>query len=75
MIIRTFYDARLALFILLITIMLAGILVTQPFEFIFMNLISGMVAIFTLTNIYRKAKLFFTALMVLISYSGLWLGP
>jgi cyclic-di-AMP phosphodiesterase PgpH len=73
-VIRTFYDARLALFILLITIMLAGFIVPDPFEFAFMSFISGMVAIFTLTNIYRRAKLFFTALMVVISYSALHLG-
>lgn len=59
--IRTFYDARLALFILLIAIMLAAFFITDPLEFVFMNFISGMVAIFTLTNIYRKAKLFFYA--------------
>jgi len=73
-IIRTFYDARLALFILLITLMLSGFLVPESFEFVFMNFISGMIAIFTLTNIYRRAKLFFTAFMVFISYSGLWLA-
>jgi hypothetical protein len=73
-IIRTFYDARLALFILLITIMLAGFMVADPFGFVFMNFISGMVAIFTLTNIYRKGKFFFTALMVFVTFSGLYLG-
>ena len=41
--------------------MLAGFMVPDPFEFVFMSFISGMVAIFTLTNIYRRAKLFFTA--------------
>ena len=54
--------------------MLAGFLVPRPFEFVFMSFISGMVAIFTLTNIYRKAKLFFTAFMVFISCTGLWLA-
>lgn len=73
-VIRTFYDARLALFILLITIMLAGFMVQDPFNFVFMNFIAGMVAIFTLTNIYRKAKLFFSVLMVFTSYSALYLG-
>ncbi|MGA2406665.1 MAG: HDIG domain-containing metalloprotein [Bacteroidales bacterium] len=73
-VIRTFYDARLALFILLITIMLAGFMVPDPFEYIFVNFISGMVAIFTLTNIYRKAKFFIIALLVVISYSALYLG-
>lgn len=73
-VIRTFYDARLALFILLITIMLAGFIVPDPFRFVFMSFISGMVAIFTLTNLYRRAKFFFTALMVFVSYSLLYIG-
>ena len=73
-VVRTFYDARLALFILLITIMLCGFMVHDPFVYIFMSFISGMVAIFTLTNIYRRAKFFFTALSVIISYSALYLG-
>jgi putative nucleotidyltransferase with HDIG domain len=73
-VIRTFYDARLALFILLITIMLSGFMVHEPFVFLFMSFISGMIAIFTLSNIYRRAKLFVTALMVMISYSALYIG-
>lgn len=73
-VIRTFYDARLALFILLITIMLSGFMVPDPFLFIFMSFISGMIAIFTLTSIYRRGKLFITALTVIISYSALYLG-
>ena len=73
-VVRTFYDARLALFILLITIMLSGFMVPDSFIYIFMSFISGMVAIFTLTNIYRRAKFFFTALMVAITYSVLYLG-
>lgn len=68
-IVITFYDARLALFVHLIAIILTGFLITDPFRFVFMNFISGLVAIFTLTNIYRRKKLLFTALMVFISYS------
>jgi cyclic-di-AMP phosphodiesterase PgpH len=70
-VIRTFYDARLALFILLITIMLAGFMVPDPFGFTFISFISGMVAIFTLSNIYRRGKLFYSAMMVFLSYSAL----
>ncbi len=72
--IRTFYDSRLALFILLITIILAAFMMDNPFEFVLMNFISGMVAIFTLVNIYRRIQLFFTALMVIITYSIFYLG-
>lgn len=73
-VVRTFYDARLALFILLITIMLTGFMVANPFGFIFMSFMSGMIAIFTLSNIYRRGKLFYSALMVFLSYSTITLG-
>lgn len=73
-VIRTFYDARLALFILLISIMLSGFMVPDPFEFVFINFITGMVAIFTLSNIYRHGRFFVTAFFVTLSYSVLYFG-
>jgi putative nucleotidyltransferase with HDIG domain len=73
-VIRTFYDARLALFILLITIMLSGFTISDHFEFVFMTFISGMVAIFTLSNIYRRGRFFLTSFMVVVSYSVLYMG-
>lgn len=73
-VVRTFYDARLALFILLITIMLSGFMVPDPFPFIFLSFVTGMIAIFTLSNIYRKGKFFVTALCVATGYSVLYLG-
>jgi putative nucleotidyltransferase with HDIG domain len=73
-VIRTFFDARLALFILLITIMLAGFLVPEPFEFVFLTFLSGLVAIFSLTNTYGRAKYLFSSLMVIITYSIIFLG-
>jgi len=73
-IIRTFYDSRLALFILLITMMLTGFIVPEPFTIILISFISGMVAIFTLTNNFRKSRLLFTSLMVIISNTILYFG-
>jgi hypothetical protein len=71
-VIRTFYDARLALFIHLITLMLAALMVPDPFTLVFMNFFAGMIAIFTLKNTYRKSRLLFTSLMVFVSYSVLY---
>jgi cyclic-di-AMP phosphodiesterase PgpH len=73
-IIRTFYDSRLALFILLIAVMLAGLIIIQPFEFIIMSFITGMVSIFTLTNIYKRTRLFFTSFAVIISLTSIYAG-
>jgi cyclic-di-AMP phosphodiesterase PgpH len=73
-IVRTFYDSRLALFVYLIAIMLAGFIVPNSFEFIFLSFIAGVIVIFSLTNVYRRAKLFTAALMVFMAYSVVYLG-
>ncbi len=73
-VIRTFYDSRLALFVYLIAIMLAGFIVPNSFEFVFISYLAGVIVIFSLTNINRRAKLFFTAFMVFLAYSVVYFG-
>ncbi|MGM0530209.1 MAG: HD family phosphohydrolase [Bacteroidota bacterium] len=73
-IIRSFYDARLALFIHIITIMLIGSFAPHSFEFIFLNFIAGIVAIFSLTSLSRRGKLFLSAAMVVVSYIFVYFG-
>jgi len=72
--VRTFYDSRLALFVYLIAIMLTGFIVPNSFEFVFLSYIAGVIVIFSLTNVYRRAKLFFAVFMVFLSYSVVYLG-
>jgi cyclic-di-AMP phosphodiesterase PgpH len=57
-IIRTFYDERLALFVHTIILLLVGFFAPNSFEFVFLNFVIGIVAIFSLTNLYRRSKLF-----------------
>ena len=73
-ILRTFYDARLALFIYIILLMIVGFFAPNSFEFVFMNFIAGMMAIISLTNIYRRNKFIMAAVMVFLSYSLVYLG-
>ena len=73
-IIKTFYDARLALFIHIITVLIVGFFAPNGFEFIFLNFIAGIVAIFSLTNIYRRGKLFLSAALVFLTYSFVYFG-
>lgn len=68
-VVRTFYDGRLAFFILLITVSLAAFFVPDPFMFAFMHMITGIAAVFTLTNTHGKGKFLFTAFVVAASYS------
>ncbi len=73
-IMKTFYDARIALFVHLITILLIGFWAPNGFEFVFMNFIAGVVVIFTLRNLYRRGILFVSAVFALISYSLVYTG-
>ncbi len=73
-IIRTFFDSRLALFIYMILLMITGFLVPDSFEFVFLNFIAGIVAIFSMTNVYKRGIFFFTAGILFLTYSILYLG-
>jgi hypothetical protein len=66
-VIRTFYDARLAIFILVITILLSGLMVSKPLPFILLNFVSGLSAIFTLKSAFGKLRLFLTSAVVVLT--------
>lgn len=72
--IRSFYDARLALFIHIITVLIVGFFAPNSFEFVFLNFSAGIVAIFSLTSLNRRGKLFLSAALVILSYSFIYFG-
>jgi putative nucleotidyltransferase with HDIG domain len=72
--IRAFYDARLALFIHLVTIFIIGFFAPNGYEFVLINFIAGVVAIASLTNLYRSGNLFYTVFLVLLSYLAIYLS-
>ena len=73
-ILKTFYDARIALFVHIITILLISFWAPNSFEFVYMNFIAGAVAIFTLRNLYRRGILFVAAVFTFITYSLIYFG-
>jgi hypothetical protein len=73
-VIRTFYDERVALFIHVVTVLIGGFMAINSFEFVFLNIIAGMVAIFSLTNLYHRARFFLAALFVVMAYSLTYFG-
>lgn len=73
-IVKTFYDSRIALFILITTLYITAFWVPNAFEFVFMNFVVGIVAIFSLSNQYRRGKLFITSVLVLLAYTAVYAG-
>jgi len=72
--IKTFFDSRLALFVHMLIIFMIGFLVPNSFEFVFINFAAGVVAIISLTNFYRRGRLFLTVSLVYVTYVLLHLG-
>ncbi|MBN2681509.1 MAG: HDIG domain-containing protein [Bacteroidales bacterium] len=72
-IIRTFYDSRLALFIHLVVILLLGVVspLNNPFEFVFMQIFAGIVAIFSLANIRKRVQIFYSVTLIILAYASL----
>jgi hypothetical protein len=73
-IVRTFYDTRLALFVHIITVIILGFLVPNSFEFLFMQLITGIITIISIVHLYHRSQFFFTSLMIFLSYSTIYIG-
>lgn len=74
LLIKVFYDSRLSLFIHLSTVLILAFWVPNTLEFVFMQLIVGIVAIFSLVNIKNRSQLFITSGLVFISYSIIYFG-
>lgn len=73
-IVRTFYDTRLALFVHIITIIILGFIVPNSFEFLYMQLIAGILTIISVTNLTRRSQFFMTSFWIFITYSMIYLG-
>ncbi len=67
-IIRLLFDSRLALNIHLLVVMVAGFFVPNGFEFVFIQMTTGMVAIYSLRNLIRRSQYLFSSLMILLTY-------
>lgn len=68
-IVRAFYDTRTALFTHIVTLLIIGFEAPGGFEFMFIQTIAGMVAIFTILNMSRRSQFFISALMIFLAYA------
>ncbi len=74
-ILRSFFDTRLALFVHIVAMLLVGFFVPNSFEFVFLQFIAGIFSIILITGLYKRSQLFLTAAKITgvygISYLGL----
>jgi putative nucleotidyltransferase with HDIG domain len=73
-IIRILFDTRLALYLHLLVILVAGFFVPNSFEFVFFETTAGMVAIYSIRNLIKREQLLLSALFILTAYFICFLG-
>ncbi len=73
-IIRTFFGARMALFIHIIVVLIISFMVPNSFEYVFLQIIAGVVAVVSLNKLHRRGHLVITALFVLMAYALMFIG-
>ena len=73
-VVRTFFDSHTALFTHLVTILLSSLAVPFPHEFLIMQLISGIIVIFTLKDLSLRSQLFSCSFFVFITYVLIYLS-
>ena len=69
---RVFFDMRVALYIHLTTVIILANLVPNSFEFIFYQLVTGMMSIIAVRNLERRSQFFVLALVIFVSYSFIY---
>lgn len=73
-IMRVFFDSRLALYVHIITIILIGFMAPNGFEFIFQQFIAGIITIFSVVNFQRRSQFVFSAFMIFVVYNLIYIG-
>ena len=68
LLLKTFFDTRLAFFVFLMGLLLIGFMVPSDFSFIFMQLVAGAIATLTMPDLYKRANLFVVAILIVVSY-------
>lgn len=68
LILKNFFDARLGLFVHVLTILILGFVVPNSFEYIFLQIIAGIVTILTVSELYKRANLFISVGQITLIY-------
>ncbi|MFT0714629.1 HD family phosphohydrolase [Flagellimonas lutimaris] len=68
LVLKNFFDARLGLFVHVLTVLILGFVVPNSFEYIFLQIIAGIVTILTASELYKRANLFISVGQITLIY-------
>lgn len=65
---KAFFDSRLGLFTHVITVLILGFIVPNSYEYMFLQIIAGIVTILTVSELYKRANLFISVGQITFIY-------
>lgn len=68
LVLKAFFDARLGLFTHVLTVLLLGFIVPNSYEYMFLQIIAGIVTILTVSELYKRANLFISVGQITLIY-------
>lgn len=68
LVLKAFFDARLGLFTHVLTVLLLGFVVPNSYEYMFLQIIAGIVTILTVSELYKRANLFISVGQITLVY-------
>lgn len=68
LVLKAFFDARLGLFSHVLTVLLLGFIVPNSYEYMFLQIIAGIVTILTVSELYKRANLFISVGQITLIY-------
>jgi len=68
LILKAFFDARVALFVHILTVLLLGFIVSNSFEFMFLQIMAGIVSVLTVSELTKRANLFTSVGSIILVY-------
>ena len=71
---RAFFDTRTALFVHVLSMLILGTIAPSGFDFVFMQIIAGMVSIFSIVNMRKRSQLFIAVTLIFASYFVSYIG-
>ena len=74
LIIRTFLDARLAIFVNTITALIVGFMVPNGYEFVLLTIPAGSIAVISQNNLQRRDQLILTSIIIYFVYAFTYIG-
>lgn len=73
-VVMVFFDSRTAILALLVTVLISSLVATFPQQFIIMELLAGIFATMSITQLTRRSQLLQTALVTFVVYSVVFVG-